>query len=91
MSNEEFIMCKYHNSKKAKKFCSLCKEFLCNSCAFDNHLTHTREIKTLNELYIDDLTKTDVIEKKIPLKLDNIIKQKIEFFLFVLNYSQEAL
>ena len=87
MSNEEFIMCKYHNSKKAKKFCSLCKEFLCNSCAFDNHLTHTREIKTLNELYIDDLTKTDVIEKKIPLKLDNIIKQKIEFFLFVLNYS----
>ena len=84
---DDFIKCKYHPSKKAKRFCDLCKEFICNSCAFDKHFSHITQIKTMNDLYADDLAVCDEFSKTKQKQLDVYLKAKIDLFMFILNYN----
>lgn len=54
---ENLIFCKgdihfkTDKTKIAKKYCSLCEIFICNSCALDNHSEHIDKIIKLNMLF----------------------------------------
>ena len=51
MSNTNIIFCKNHSNRKAYRFCDICKEFICNSCAFnEKHITHLQNIKSFKEI-----------------------------------------
>lgn len=86
MSQEEYIKCKYHSKKKAKKFCIKCKEFICNACAIDMHSIHMNDIKSLNLLYANEVNKID--NKANSPTVSEEIKEKIDFFMFLLNFNK---
>ena len=86
MSQEEYIKCKYHSNKKAKKFCIKCKEFICNACAIDKHSIHVNDIKSLNLLYANEVNKIDNNANSPTVSKE--IKEKIDFFMFLLNFNK---
>ena len=81
MSNTNFIFCKNHSNRKAYRFCDSCKEFICNSCAFnEKHISHIQQIKSLK----------DLLKNFFPnMKQQNIsqLSKYIELFQFILNYN----
>ena len=81
MSNTNFIFCKNHSNRKAYRFCDSCKEFICNSCAFnEKHISHLQQIKSLK----------DLLKNFFPnMKQQNIsqLSKYIELFQFILNYN----
>ena len=81
MSNTNFIFCINHPNRKAYRFCESCKEFICNSCAFnEKHFSHLQEIKSLK----------DILKIFFPdMKCQNIshLSKYIELFHFILNYN----
>ena len=81
MSNTNFIFCKNHSNRKAYRFCDSCKEFICNSCAFnEKHIPHLQQIKSLK----------DLLKIFFPnMKHQNIsnLSKYIELFQFILNYN----
>ena len=81
MSNVNLIFCKNHSSRKAYRFCDSCKEFICNSCAFnEKHISHIQKIKSFK----------DLLKIHFPnMKYHNIshLSKYIELFHFILNYN----
>ena len=81
MSNTNFIFCKNHSNRKAYRFCDSCKEFICNSCAFnEKHISHLQQIQSLK----------DLLKNFFPnMKQQNIsqLSKYIELFQFILNYN----
>ena len=81
MSNINLVMCKNHSNRKAYRFCDLCKEFICNSCAFnEKHLSHLQKIKSFKE----------ILKNYFPnMNYHNIshLSKYIELFNFILNYN----
>ena len=81
MSNTNIIFCKNHSNRKAYRFCDICKEFICNSCAFnEKHITHLQNIKSFKE----------ILKTFFPnINYQNIshLSKYIELFHFILNYN----
>ena len=81
MSNPNLIFCKNHSSRKAYRYCDSCKEFICNSCAFnEKHMSHLQKIKSFKEL----------LKTFFPnINYQNIsnLSKYIELFHFILNYN----
>ena len=81
MSNTTLINCKNHPNRKAYRFCDICKEFLCNSCAFlEKHITHIDKIQSFK-----DILKAFFPNFQHP-NISNLSKY-IELFHFIINYN----
>ena len=81
MSNPNLIYCKNHSTRKAFRFCDSCKEFICNSCTFnEKHISHLEKIKSFK----------DILKTYFPnINYQNIshMSKYIELFHFILNYN----
>ena len=49
----EKVLCINHLSKNAKRYCSQCRVFVCNSCIIEIHISHISKCKKLNESQFD--------------------------------------
>ena len=81
MSNVNIILCQNHQKLKAYRYCEECKEFICNSCAFqEKHINHFKKIKSFSDTiksflpYINSLNKSS-------------LSKYIELFHFIVNYN----
>ena len=81
MSSTNIIFCKNHSSRKAYRFCDTCKEFICNSCAFnEKHISHLDKIKSFKEIlktYFPNINYQNISH----------LSKYIELFHFILNYN----
>ena len=81
MSNVNIIFCKNHIKRKAYRYCEECKEFICNSCAFqEKHKNHLQKIKSLSD-------KIKLLIPNINSSNKNQLSKYIELFHFIINYN----
>jgi hypothetical protein len=75
---ENLIYCKGEihfqtdKSKIAKKYCSQCETFICNSCALDDHTQHIDKVIKLNLLF-NQSNEHEIMNKFLNLPLTNQI------------------
>ena len=81
MSNVNIIVCQNHQKRKAYRYCEECKEFICNSCAFqEKHSNHLQKIKSFSDKIKSSLQGIDTLNK-------SSLSKYIELFQFIINYN----
>jgi hypothetical protein len=81
MSKVNIIICQNHQKRKAYRYCEQCKEFICNSCAFnEKHLHHLQKIKSFSDKIKTSLPGINDLNKAS-------LSKYIELFQFIINYN----
>ena len=81
MSNANIILCQNHQKRKAHRYCEECKEFICNSCAFqEKHINHFKKIKSFSETIKESLPYINSLNK-------SSLSKYIDLFHFIVNYN----
>lgn len=78
-----FVKCNTHQSKMAKKYCTECKIFICNSCALEQHHTHINKLNKLNVMYLSNLQNFKKISENLyKMNIDEKLNFKCMNFVF---------
>ena len=88
---ENLLFCVNQPEKIAKRHCKKCDQDLCNSCVFDSHIEHHKEIEKIS--YSIDYKKekiTKLLSKNIELIIDQNLKDlKPKIYKLVLEKTEE--